>query len=140
MQAIRRINIDRLPQLARRLQRWVKKVRSRLPIDRVIMHGSAAKGDLTESSDIDLVFIGDFPQRWLDRHRPITDLQPDNLPVEFFCYTPDEFRRGVDHKNPFLLEVAKYGRELTGDEPLELRHRGQDREEAARRRRERRKA
>jgi predicted nucleotidyltransferase len=132
-----RIHLDRLPQLARRLQRFVKKVKQRLPVDRVIMHGSAARGDLTESSDIDLVFIGHFPDRWLHRHRPISDLVPDYLPVEFFCYNPEEFEQGLARGNPFLHEVKKWGRELTGDEPLELRHRGQDREEAARRRRER---
>ena len=127
-----RIHLDRLPQLARRLQRFVKKVKHRLLIKRVIMHGSAARGDLTESSDIDLVFIGDFQERWLDRHRPISALVPDNLPVEFFCYKPEEFEQGVARGNPFLREVQKWGRELTGDEPLELRHRGQDREEQAR--------
>lgn len=101
-------------------------MKSRLPVARVILHGSAARGELTESSDIDLVFIGDFKERWLDRHRPISALVPDNLPVEFFCYTADEFQRGLACKNPFIREVARHGRELTGDEELELRHRGQD--------------
>lgn len=106
-------------------------MKQRLPIERVIMHGSAARGDLTESSDIDLVFIGDFQERWLDRHRPISALVPAYLPVEFFCYKPEEFEQGLAGGNPFLHEVKKWGRELTGDEPLELRHRGQEREERA---------
>ena len=72
-----RIHLDRLPQLARRLQRFVKKVRRRLPVDRVIMHGSAARGDLTESSDIDLVFIGRFP----------ISCRP-TCPLSFFATTP----------------------------------------------------
>lgn len=123
---MRRINLDRLPQLSRRLQRFVKRVRSRLPIERVILHGSAVRGELTESSDLDLVFIGDFRERFLDRHRPITDMIPGGLPVEFFCYTPQEFENALANGNPFLTEVSRCGRQLTGDEPLELRHRGQD--------------
>ena len=63
MPGFRRINIDRLPQLARRLQRFVKKLRARLPVERVILHGSAARDDLTESSDLDIVVIGDFRGR-----------------------------------------------------------------------------
>ena len=124
-----RINIDRLPQLARRLQRFVKKLKNRLPVERVILHGSAARGELTESSDLDIVVIGDFRGRQLDRMGLVQDLVPDGLPIEAFCYTREEFEAGVTRGNPFLCEVEKWGRPLTGDEPLELRHRGQEREE-----------
>ena len=124
-----RIHLDRLPQLARRLQRFVRKVRKRLPVEQVILHGSAARGDLTESSDIDLVLIGDFRERWLDRLRRVGELVPEYLPADVFCYTRQEYNDGLKRGNAFLHEVLKWGRPLTGDEPLELRHRGQDREE-----------
>jgi predicted nucleotidyltransferase len=132
MQAFRRINIDRLPQLARRLQRFVKRVKTRLPVDRVILHGSAARDDLTESSDLDIVVIGDFHGRQLDRMSLVQELVPDGLPIEAFCYTPEEFAAGVASGNPFLCEVKRRGRELFADRPAELRHRGWEREEQAR--------
>lgn len=118
-----------MPQLSRRLQRFVKKLRKRLPIERVILHGSAARGELTESSDIDLVVVGRFHQRFLDRILLVQELVPDGLPVEALCYTPAEFQAGLARGNPFLKDVQTVGRELTGDEPLELRHRGQEREQ-----------
>jgi len=132
MSCFRRINIDRLPQLARRLQRFVKKLKNRLPVDRVILHGSAARGELSEASDLDIVVIGDFAGRQLDRMGLVQDLVPDGLPVEAFCYTLEEFEAGVQRGNPFLCEVHKYGRELSAEQPTELRHRGWEREEGVR--------
>ena len=132
MPGFRRINIDRLPQLARRLQRFVKKLKDRLPVDRVILHGSDARGELTESSDLDIVVIGDFRGRQLDRMGLVQDLVPAGLPIEAFCYTREEFEAGVTRGNPFLCEVEKWGRELSADDPTELRHRGWEREERAR--------
>jgi predicted nucleotidyltransferase len=109
----------------------VKKLRAQLPVERVILHGSAARADLTESSDLDIVVIGDFHGRWIDRVGLVQDLTPPGLPIEAFCYTPEEFEEGIARGNPFMREVQKFGRDLSGDEPFELRHRGQDREERA---------
>ncbi|MDY7033586.1 MAG: nucleotidyltransferase domain-containing protein [Thermodesulfobacteriota bacterium] len=71
----------------------------------IYLFGSSAKGDLHEGSDIDLLIIGDFKEKFFDRIGTILELT--DLPIEPLVYTVEEFEEMKTSQNPFILEVLK---------------------------------
>ena len=57
-----------------------------------------ARGDFHEGSDVDLIVVGDFPERHHKRAAAILDLT--DLPIEPLCYTGEEFAGMVRSGNP----------------------------------------
>jgi len=98
------------PDLMAALRSFAVDVRSRFRVDRIVLFGSAARGSMHEGSDIDLIVIGDFSERFHRRIAALLDLT--DLPVEPLCYTPAEFERLVEEKNPFILEALLDGVDL----------------------------
>ena len=91
---------------------YVADVRNAIPIDRVFLYGSYAKGTATEQSDIDLCFFShDFENQSaidtmtqlfrLARKYEAIDIEPRGFPVS-------ELNNG----NPFVKEILRTGREL----------------------------
>lgn len=89
----------KLKELAQILQ---KKYR----ITKIIVFGSYVRGDLNEGSDIDLLIVGNFKEKFHKRSVGILNLT--DLPLEPFCYTKEEFRE-MRKNNPFISEVIKEG-------------------------------
>lgn len=73
----------------------------------VYLYGSFAKGEIHEGSDIDLLIIGDFSERFFDRIGRILDIT--DLPVEPIVYTVEEFEELKKSQNPFIMEILKTG-------------------------------
>jgi len=82
----------------------------------VILFGSFARGDINEGSDVDICVVADFKERFLDRIKTLLKLN-EGLPLEPIGYTPEEFKRMEDEKNPFILEVKREGKVLYGEIP-----------------------
>jgi len=78
----------------------------------VYLFGSFATGNIHEGSDIDLVLVGQFKERFQERIFRVLELNDENLPIEPLCYRPDELEAMIQEGNPFVLEVLKTGREL----------------------------
>ena len=87
---------DELKELAERL-------REKYGVRRIIVFGSYVRGDLNEGSDIDLVVVGDFKERFHKRIASILNLT--DLPIEPLCYTEEEFREMIRNNNGFISEV-----------------------------------
>ncbi|MCW7071765.1 MAG: nucleotidyltransferase domain-containing protein [Methanophagales archaeon] len=94
---------DELRELAERL-------REKYGVRRIIVFGSYVRGDLNEGSDIDLVVVGDFKERFHKRIASILNLT--DLPIEPLCYTEEEFREMIRKNNSFISEVLKEGENL----------------------------
>lgn len=96
---------------ARRVMEQVRalarEIRSRRRVSAVILYGSFARGDFHEGSDVDLIVVGDFPERHHKRAAAILDLT--DLPVEPLCYTDEEFAGLVRDGNPFILRALGEG-------------------------------
>jgi predicted nucleotidyltransferase len=84
-----------------------RKIRARRRVSAVILYGSFARGDFHEGSDIDLIIVGDFRERFHKRAAAILDLT--DLPVEPICCTGEEFAELVRSKNPFIREALAEG-------------------------------
>jgi len=90
-----------------KLKELAKKLRRKYKVSEIIVFGSYARRDLNEGSDIDLVIVGDFKERF---HRRIVDiLDLTDLPIEPLCYTEEEFRMMIKNNNRFISEVLEEG-------------------------------
>jgi predicted nucleotidyltransferase len=82
---------------------------------KVILFGSAARGEWTPDSDADFLIIKDeTPLLGADRIREISRIIDRNISVDFLIYRPDEFNRRLQMGDPFLKSILKEGKVLYG--------------------------
>ena len=78
---------------------------------RVILFGSAANGQWTPDSDLDLLVIADSA---LPRHRRAAALRllfdPYPCPMDILVYTPAEVQRWRDSANHIVAEALRTGK------------------------------
>lgn len=75
-----RVDIERSEELINEIKAFATRLKKILPVREVYLYGSFAKGEIHEGSDIDLLIIGDFGERFFDRIGKILDLT--DLPIE----------------------------------------------------------
>ncbi len=90
-----------------KLQELAKKLRAKYRVSKIIVFGSYVRADLNEGSDIDLVIVADFKNKFHKRIAGVLGLT--DLPIEPLCYTEDEFRKMILNENDFISEVLKEG-------------------------------
>ena len=81
--------------LIRELAEFKKNVNKVIPIDKLILFGSHATGKTHRWSDVDLVIVSSKfkRKRSFKRANKLYDYWNLRLPVDFLCYTPEEFSR-----------------------------------------------
>ncbi len=90
-----------------KLRMFAKGVREMYTVHKILVFGSFARKDLNEGSDIDIIIVGDFGERFHKRIAAIMDLT--DLPIEPLCYTPEEFDRMVVEGNCFIGDALRDG-------------------------------
>ena len=105
------IDIDRLPEIRRQIERLIQRILEECPASKVILHGSFARGRVHQGSDIDLVVVADFQERFLDRYGDLLydlyDLAPERE-IEALIYTPEELQRLTSR--PFIATALREGK------------------------------
>lgn len=105
MYKVCRIDIKDSDDIFREIEAFSHKLSKTLPVKEIYLYGSFAKGEIHEGSDIDMLIIGDFKERFFERIGKILDLT--DLPVEPLIYTVKEFEELKNSGNPFISEVLK---------------------------------
>ena len=105
MHKLCRVDLEHSKDLFDEIEAFADQLRRILPVQEIYLFGSSAKGDLHEGSDIDLLIIGDFKEKFFDRIGTILELT--DLPIEPLVYTVEEFEEMKTSQNPFILEVLK---------------------------------
>jgi predicted nucleotidyltransferase len=83
--------------------------------ERIILFGSAARGELQADSDADFLIIKrDCPPLGVDRIRELHRLIERNIPVDFLVYRPDEFESRLAMGDPFLKAILREGKVVYG--------------------------
>lgn len=100
-----RVDIEHSKELLNEIRVFARKLKKDLPVKEVYLYGSFARDEIHEGSDVDLLIIGDFSERFFDRIGRILDLT--DLPVEPIVYTGEEFEELKKSKNPFIMEILK---------------------------------
>lgn len=77
--------------------------------ERVILFGSAARGDADKYSDIDVVVVKETSERFLDRLGRVYDLIDLDCAFDALVYTPEEFAELQARENSFIEHVLHEG-------------------------------
>lgn len=90
--------------------------------EKIILFGSAARGDTDEYSDIDLIVVKNtnqrFVQRMVDAARLIS--RGIRINVDVLVYTPVELAAMIEAGNPFVEQALKEGKVLYEKSPGDL--------------------
>ncbi len=83
--------------------------------EKIILFGSAARGEFRRGSDVDLLIIKkDTPLYGADRIRELSRLIERNISLDFLVYRPEEFEKRLEMGDPFLKKIIKEGKVLYG--------------------------
>jgi len=83
-----------------RLLRFRERLEEVIPVNRLILFGSAVRGLRHRDSDVDLVLVSEsFRGRdYRERYPPLADLWEPGVALDLICLTPEEFeerRQGI---------------------------------------------
>ena len=83
--------------------------------EKIILFGSAARGDYDQSNDLDFLIIKqDVPLYGIDRMRELDELIDRTVAADMLVYRPDEFEDRVRMGDPFIKAILREGRVLYG--------------------------
>jgi len=80
--------------------------------ERVILFGSYAGGTVTEDSDVDLMVIGPFDGRSVDRSVEIRMKLRPRFPIDLLVRTPEKVIERIQMGDEFMREIVEEGKIL----------------------------
>ncbi len=95
------------------LRNFKRKVNKDFPIEHLILFGSSATGKATKDSDVDLIIVSKNFNRlnFIKRAARMYDYWTLRKPVDFLCYTPEEFNKRKSGVT-IVSEALKEGKEI----------------------------
>ena len=97
------MNQQRLQQLETTLGHILDALEARYQPEQVIVFGSLATGNVTETSDLDLLIVKETDKSFFARIREVVQLCDYDIGVDFLVYTPEELREAAKIK-PFVRD------------------------------------
>ena len=77
---------------------------------KVILFGSAARGEADAQSDLDVIVIKDTQESFTERLEAMAKLCPPGVHADILVYTPEEIRAMVEEENPFIIQALREGK------------------------------
>lgn len=77
---------------------------------KVILFGSAARGDADAESDLDVIVIKETEESFVERLEAMAKLCPPGVHADILVYTPEEIRTMVEEENPFITQALREGK------------------------------
>lgn len=81
----------------------------RIPLECVILFGSRARSDFLENSDLDMIFVGDFKEPFINRSTIIYEHYQLSLGLDAFCYRANEFNKMFHEGVVSILDSIDHG-------------------------------
>ena len=96
------------------LKRFKNDTTKHYPIQKLIFFGSRASGRPKQDSDIDLIVVSPKFRRlnFFERGARMYDYWNLHYPVDFLCYTPEEFKK-LSKQITIVREAVKEGIEIS---------------------------
>jgi predicted nucleotidyltransferase len=93
----------------------VGQIVSKYRPSKIILHGSAARGEYDRVNDLDFVIIKeDVPTEGLARMRELDEIIDRNMAADMLVYRPDEFEERIQMGDPFVKSILEEGQVLYG--------------------------
>lgn len=103
--------------LKRQIDRLVKVIADKYHPEKIILFGSAARGQTGSDSDVDLFIVKSHnqprPRRGAEVYEILRKLS-NRPPVDVVVYTPEEVRHRLELGDWFVKEVFEEGRVMYG--------------------------
>jgi predicted nucleotidyltransferase len=94
------------------IEEFGRRIGREFGAERVILFGSYARGAVTKDSDVDLLVIGPFEGRSVDRSVQIRMKLRPGFPVDLVVRTPEKVRQRVQMGDDFMQEILEEGKVL----------------------------
>ena len=91
------------------VKRFINLIIKKFDVKKIIIFGSFARGDYHKGSDLDLIIVGEFKERFIDRIGKIIELNDSDLEIEAMVYTEEEFQKMIKERRPFIEQVLDEG-------------------------------
>ena len=91
------------------VKQFINLIIKKFNLKKVIIFGSFARGDYHKGSDLDLIIVGEFKERFIDRIGKIIELNESDLEIDAMVYTEDEFQKMIKERRPFIEQVLDEG-------------------------------
>ncbi|MEJ5375368.1 MAG: nucleotidyltransferase domain-containing protein [bacterium] len=91
-----------------RINQIVAKLRDH-DVEKIVLFGSAARGQSDDKSDVDLLIIKRTRKRFLDRLKEVMRILRPDYSLDVLVYTPSELRKMLKEENPFIQQVMRDG-------------------------------
>ncbi len=86
-----------------------ESVNKKVPLECVILFGSRARSDYSEHSDLDMIFVGDFKESFINRSTIIYEHYKLSLGLDAFCYKAEEFEKMFYEGIVSILDAIDHG-------------------------------
>jgi uncharacterized protein len=93
----------RLQKLEQTLERILSALQEHYQPEQVIVFGSLASGNITETSDLDLLIVKETDKRFFERIKDVVKICDYDIGVDFLVYTPQELIEAAK-ANPFVRD------------------------------------
>lgn len=96
-------------ELINYLKHFIKKMEEFYTLECVILFGSQARSDFKPYSDIDLIIVGDFKEKFIDRGKFFHEKHNYIVGLDAFCYNPQEFNKMFNKGTVSILDAIDEG-------------------------------
>lgn len=103
-------NHERKKELAAELERITGALQKNPTVEKVILFGSLAGGQVGIKSDLDLLVIQNTDKTFLSRSMEMMLQLNPSVAVDFLVYTPEEFAKMQEKPGSFIRDILKNGR------------------------------
>ena len=94
------------------IEEFGRRIGQEFGAQKVLLFGSYARGTITEDSDVDVLVIGPFEGRSVDKSVEIRMKLRPGFPVDLLVRTPDKVRERIKMGDTFMREILEQGKVL----------------------------
>lgn len=94
------------------IEEFGRRIGREFDAERIILFGSYARGEVTEDSDVDLLVIGPFEGRSVDKSVEIRMKLRPKFPLDLLVRTPEKVRQRIEMGDCFMKEILEEGKVL----------------------------
>lgn len=95
-----------------KIKKFGRQIGEQFGAEQVILFGSYARGRPGEDSDVDLLVIGPFKGRTVDKSVEIRMKLRPQFPVDILIRTPKKVRQRIKMGDRFMREILEKGKVL----------------------------